>query len=493
MDIGVGQLLARTWRRIVGDGLAAKPAAPTLEATAGKRVAPADASTTQALALLDPGEQAQYLALEELIATRPWQFLYELVPFKEVLTSRLPVDDAFKVLRALLKLPASAIVEHHPVKSMADVSAENAIVFRETAPRGVAFTVQPPRIVGTGDQRPIECVTRSLYVACLPDACVRGRSSFVEFRGAELLDFQGEELDRVDDRFVLDLPVLQSTKEAVWISSSPREAMELDEAFNLLGPQAPQFGHWIWEYMPKYVAATMAAPEISGIPVLVDAHMPATHRECLEMVLPAGTEIIEVPPSRSVRVKRLWCAPRLFYIPLHPRTSDPSLIKYRTAPPDRFASAIKEMWRRMEAALPVTAGPERVFLARKSDQQRKLNNYAAIERLAKEAGFVTIYPQDLNFADQMRIVRNARFIVGQAGSALFLCFFARTGTRLCILSSSYVLRAASYTCLLQEIGVETTIITGSITREHDYPQFVDYSISEDKFQEFLKVWLSVEL
>ena len=65
MDIGVGQLLARTWRRIVGDGLAAKPAAPTLEATAGKRVAPADASTTQALALLDSGEQAQYLALEE--------------------------------------------------------------------------------------------------------------------------------------------------------------------------------------------------------------------------------------------------------------------------------------------------------------------------------------------------------------------------------------------------------------------------------------------
>jgi hypothetical protein len=487
MDIGVGQLLARTWRRIVGDGRADRPAARAHEACTGKRADPEDAGTMRALALLDPGEHAQYLSLEELIATRPWQFLYELVPFKEALTSRLPIDDAFEVFRALLKLPASATIEHHPVRSMADVSAENAIVYRETAPSGVAFTVQPPRIVGTGDQRPIECVTRSLYVACLPDACVRGRSSFVEFRGAELLDFQGEELDRVDDRLVLDLPVLQASKESVWISSSPRKAMELDEAFNLLGPQAPQFGHWIWEYMPKYVAATMAAPEISGVPVLVDAHMPATHRECLEMVLPA--KIIEVPFSKSVRVRRLWCAPRLFYMPLHPRTVDRFWPAYLVAAPDRFAAVTREMRKRMEPALSAAPGPERVFLARKPDQQRKLTNHSSIERCAEQYGFVIVYPQDLDFAGQMKLMRDARYIVASRGSALFLTFFARPGTKLCILSSQRVLRFALLTGPLDEIGVDTTILTGPIAQDDAVAHFADYAIPEGAFRKFLEEWL----
>jgi capsular polysaccharide biosynthesis protein len=489
MDIGVGQLLARTWRRIVGDGRAGKRATRAHEACTGKRADPEDAGTTQALALLDPGVQAQYLSLEELIATRPWQFLYELVPFKEALTSRLPLDDAFKVLRALLKLPASATVEHHPVKSLADVSAENAIVYRETAPSGVAFTVQPPRIVGTGDQRPIECVTRSLYVACLPDACVRGRSSFVEFRGAELLDFQGEELDRVDDRLVLDLPVLQASKEAVWISSSPQEAMELDEAFNLLGPQAPQFGHWIWEYIPKYVAASMAAPELAEVPVLIDAHMPHTHRQCLEMVMPSGSRVIELPFATSVRVHHLWCAPRLFYMPLHPGTVDPSWPAPLVAHPVRFAAVIREMWQRMEPSIPRSSGPTRIFLARKPDQQRKLVNHPMIEQAAMDAGFAIVYPQDLDFAKQMQLLRDARYIIGSRGSALFLTFFARPNSKLCILTSTRVQRFALLTGTLDEIGVETTILTGPIAQDDAVAHFADYAIPEGDFRKFLEEWL----
>ena len=169
------------------------------------------------LARLDASEYEQYLALAELIAARPSQFLYELLPFKEALTRRLPMRDAFEVFRALLKLPPSATIEYRPVRSLIEESAQHAIVYRETAPSGIAFTVQPRRVIGKGDRGPLECVTRSQYVACLPDAGLRGRSTFIEFRGAALLDYQGQELNRVDEHLIVDLPVLQATKEAVWI------------------------------------------------------------------------------------------------------------------------------------------------------------------------------------------------------------------------------------------------------------------------------------
>ena len=68
------------------------------------------------------------------------------------------------------------------------------------------------------------------------------------------------------------------------------------------------FGHWVTEYLPKLMLARMAGlPE--GVPVLVDTHIPGTIREALPLLLPAGTEVINVAPLESVEAGRLWCSP----------------------------------------------------------------------------------------------------------------------------------------------------------------------------------------
>ena len=438
--------------------------------------------------MLDPAEREQFLTVAKLVADRPSQFLYELAPFKQALTARRSLADAFAVFRELLNFPANSTIEYLPVKSLYEVARRHASVFVETGPSGIAFTAHPPRVIGAGDQRAFECVTRSLYFACLPECTVRGRSGFIEFRGSALLDFQGHELQRVDEQVVLDLPVLKGSKDGVWMCSSRGREIDLDEAFSLLGPHSPQFGHWIWEYIPKYIAAAMSA-RISRVPVLIDAHMPETHREFLRMILSRETEIVEVPLTATVNVRRLWCAPRLFFIPIYPKAVDPVWIPYRTAPPDRFASVIAEMLKRMSPSLPPASGPERIFLARKDYQARKLVNYSAIERRAKQAGFMVVYPQDLDFAAQIGLVRGARYILGQGGSAMLLSFFARPGTKLCILSSVNIFRSTSYTCLLEKLGIETTILTGPVTREDSpYSHTADYTILEETFSAFLRDW-----
>jgi capsular polysaccharide biosynthesis protein len=448
-----------------------------------------DAAIERALSVLTPDEYQQYLSLADLIARRPLQFLYELVPFKEALVARLPIAHAFEIYRALVKLPMDAKLEQRQVRSLREEAARHAAVFRETAPAGVPFTVQPPKVVGNGDHRPLECVTRSLYYACLSDAGVHGRSAFIQFRDAALLDFQGEEFDRIDDRLILDLPVLSAGKDAICIEATPTGAMEIDEAFTLLGPLTPQFGHWIWEYVPKYIVACLSA-DLAGVPVLIDAHMPNTHREFLQMVVSADTQIVEVPYSASLRVQRLWCASRLFYIPLLPRSMDLQGLAYRTAPPDRFASAVREMRRRMAPALPGQGRFKNVFLARKPEQHRQLVNRGPIYNIAEERGFVIVYPQDLSFAEQVSLMRDASYVLGQAGSGMFLTLFAEPGTKVGILSSQRTYRSASYTCLLEELGIDVTILTGTVECAGEYAQFDDYSISEREFSEFLDAWLA---
>lgn len=48
-----------------------------------------------------------------------------------------------------------------------------------------------------------------------------------------------------------------------------------------------------------------------------------------------------------------------------------------------------------------------------------------------------VYPEDMPFIEQVRLLRNAQYVVGPEGSAMFLLFFARPGTKLCILNHTY--------------------------------------------------------
>jgi capsular polysaccharide biosynthesis protein len=96
----------------------------------------------------------------------------------------------------------------------------------------------------------------------------------------------------------------------------------------------------------------------------------------------------------------------------------------------------------------------------------------------------------MSFAEQVSLMRDASYVLGQAGSGIFLTLFAEPGTKVGILSSQRTYRSASYTCLLEELGIDVTILTGTVESAGEYAQFDDYSISEREFSEFLDAWLA---
>ena len=411
--------------------------------------------------------------------------LYLMMRFKQNLIARHGISDGFQRYRETFGLPQSARLRQVDLQSERAFAAKCARMFVETGRAGEPFVHIPPRVVGGGNHRPIAGVSRSQYVACFDDTSVRGRSALIKAAGHLLLDVQDGEPNSLDDEIDWDPAVFHAEGMRIWyIDGNEKDVpMEIGEAFTLLGAHTDFFGHWMFEYLPKYVAARSTG-DLPDVPVLIDAHMPASHRESLELLFGKADSIVEVPAFTSVRVGRLWCAPTLSYMPVHDVRNERFRWEAVSASPTRFAGVIKELQKQFSLRPPVpqTVGP-RVYLARKPFRHRRLTNSDAIQHAARTLGFEIVYPEDLSFSEQATIVQNADVVVAPEGSAIFLCFFARPDSRLCILSHPWTDALTEYNGLLAPHGVEVVALTGPITRaNHETLHDSDYEIDEKMFR-----------
>lgn len=400
----------------------------------------------------------------------------------------LPAGDAFRSFGGLVETYRGLHVRHTQAASLQAFARDRATFYHEIAPSGVPFSNAAPHVIGEGNQIDLHWRTRTSYAACLRDAKVWGYSAVIEAEGRVLFDFEDFESARIDDKLDFDPRVFRSEGRAIWyIDEAGRPPdITIDRAFSLLGPHSDAFGHWIWEYLPKLGQAIA-----SGLPppmkVLVEDFLPATHRQALRSMLPAGWEIFDVNFNQSVLVRQLWCAPSLVYMPVSEIPNEKSGWEYMASPADRYLRAIAAM----SAGLP--AGAERgarIYLSRHNIKRRKLVNSNAIESLCRTLGFQVFNPEELSFDRQVSLIRSARHIVAPEGSATLLCYFARPNTKLCMLSHPDTIGQATLTSVLDGLGVETTIFTGPYAKLHPvWRHFSDYRIDAEALSRFLDDWL----
>ena len=361
-------------------------------------------------------------------------------------------------------------------------------------PGGEDFTIAAPRVFGEGNHWPLTGLSRPVFLACLKDAMVRGRSAFIEIKDAALLDYHGDERDRMDDQLDFDPAVFRHDDDTVvLLQPDPASVIEVAEAFTLLGTHTDAFGHWMWEYLPKYLAARQTG-KLPPVPVLIDAMrpagvMPPSHRALLQALLPAGVEIIEVAPHAALRVARLWCAAGQQHMPVLERMDERFRWDYLASPPARLAGLVRGMAEMV--ATPEGATPERVFLARRDSQHRRMTNRISIEAIAEARGFSIVYPDTLDIFEQIRLIRQARYLMGPEGSAFFLGFFARPGLQVCILNHPHTAGLPLITGPLTELGARCCVFTGRFGRAApQFRHFSEYSIDELGFAQFLENWLA---
>ncbi|MBV9124467.1 MAG: glycosyltransferase family 61 protein, partial [Planctomycetes bacterium] len=125
------------------------------------------------------------------------------------------------------------------------------------------------------------------------------------------------------------------------------------------------------------------------------------------------------------------------------------------------------------------------------DRHRKLINIEEIEEIARDRGFHICYPEDLPFRKQLQIVRGATHVMAPEGSAIFLAFFARRGTKLLCLDHPFVEKSAFVEALFRELQIETVLVTGNCVREDSlFSRFSDYVIDPSDVRRVLAEWKS---
>jgi hypothetical protein len=76
------------------------------------------------------------------------------------------------------------------------------------------------------------------------------------------------------------------------------------------------------------------------------------------------------------------------------------------------------------------ASDRRIFISRSRVwHDVRLINAEKIEATAQDLGFEIVHPQEMSFAEQVRLFHEARVVMGEAGSALHNVLFSQPGTR----------------------------------------------------------------
>jgi GT2 family glycosyltransferase len=385
-----------------------------------------------------------------------------LTQFKRALAQSLPPAAAADEYRRQLDLPDSCRFTWRPIAGLREVAAAEAATFHEIAAGGEPLVAPSPQIIGGGNRHPLAGMTRSLYVACLLDARVCGRSAFVDYGGRALIDAEQHERQGVGDRLDCDPAVVAATEEAVCLLGAADAAgeIEIEDAFCLLGPHSWRFGAWLQEYLGKYVAATMARA-LPPVPVLIDADLPPRHRQALAAMLRHGAGIIELPPLRAARVRRLWCAASPAYSPLATERGGGFAWDLLAAAPARLAPIRAEMVRRAVPPAPAAEAGGLLFLAGDPKARHDLANLSTLAANAAARGFRVVDPGTLDFMGQVALVRGGSLIAGAAPEAMDLACFARPGTKLCLLHGADTAPLPIWNGFLADSGLDITVLAGA--------------------------------
>lgn len=358
------------------------------------------------------------------------------------------------------------------LRSLYEQASASETFFQQVWPRG-SHTVRMPLVWGVGRQPDVRVPQRQIFCATLSDALVTGRSGMIRIGNSVVVDYFDDELKDWPVDFRFDPIIFAHTDDEAVVVGAGDDAPEISEAISLLGCTSFAFGHWISEYIPKYlIFKKIGAPD--GIPILIDADLPPQQREAMASYTQGRHPIIEVAGFSSVRVHKLWVVSTLGFVPILPKPGTPIGLNHISPPADFVA----DLFRDIAGTLPtIPFGGSRLYLARKPSLHRRLINHEEITDICKSRGFEIVYPEEHSFERQLSLIRIADYIVGPDGSALLMAVHARPGTKLLIMNHPFLENLPTLTHILEEIGLDVQILEGECTRyDPSYRKFSDYRI-----------------
>lgn len=383
-----------------------------------------------------------------------------------------------------------------PLHRLIDVAQEAGAQFHCHTP---AQDVRLPGAPLPGGVRSPAAVAqaRALFLTRLDGAVTYGRSNLRALDGRLCSDLQGNEAGRYRTLWWFD-PVITARDRAPDGSDSatdilwhrPRApVLDLPEAIDLTGALSPGWGHCVLEFAPQLLLAEALGAMAPEVPLLVDAGLPQAHYDLLRFVSGGRRPIVTLGFRQAARVGRLWAASSPEYWPVLRAPGQLFQAGLSSINPAALAGLLRHVpgLAAVDAADP---GPRRVFLAR-AGRDRRLENHAAVQARMEAAGFVTLHPERLSFAEQLHVARHASHVAGPWGSQLMLALlFGRPGLRLLMTHLPDLEERPALTAIGEARGQRVLLVPGQVTQPNTaLPYNALYTVDPAVLEAALAGWL----
>lgn len=408
-------------------------------------------------------------------------------------TAHLPVPEAFSVYAGLMGLDDSIGIRTIPIRGLCDAIEKDGEMLALIEPGGRHFECRAPMVIGPANTSSLGGRIRRVVAGRIDNAIVHSRTGAFTRNGELVMDVQGDELDAVPAELAFD-PVIfdrQGGMATCLDDSHPGRLRHMREAWSLLGINSVSFGHWIVEQLLQFIAG-MDIPEFQGVPLLVDENIPPQHLQSLELLGAGRFQIVTVPRGQRVAVESLYVVTNFPFAPHLLRTDRGVDASHFVCGMDTVARLFAKAGARVDALLesPASSPRGKLFWARVTGRHRKIDNFAPVESYLSQLGCVKYYPEQLEFGDQVRLIRSADRIVVQNGSASHALLFARPGTEVVMLSHPALPFMAIYAEILAQLGIDFRIVTGPFTRKGEtYLDQSDYEIPLQRLAEVIGHWV----
>lgn len=410
--------------------------------------------------------------------------LGQLRPVKDALTARLGAEGAaMEYMRLTGNEPAAT--RCLPISSLHEFARDHALRFNEIS---AARPIRMPPVPVFGDEsnQGYDATTRAVFSCVLADAVVSSKSNIILVDDRALLDFQGDELQRVPIDLAVD-PILFAPTDGqatFLVESGAIDSAPMDEAFALVGVNSFNYWHWHVEFLPRLLAC-MDLPGFAGVPILVDAQMPSQAMVALRFLIGDQHPVRELSSGEAVRVKRLWTGAMFTYMPLWPLAGVTYPPRTMVMDADAFVAQIARMEPALER-LRTGTGLKRLYLARAGSQHRGMVNKPDVDAWFVANGFEMVDFGSYAYEEQLRMVRDADVIVGPNGAALVNSLFAGPATSIGILDNSFIEDNEWYAAVSEGLGQRLAFLVGDVVDADPMYEFnANYRIDIDALPAFL--------
>lgn len=211
----------------------------------------------------------------------------------------------------ILELPLSSVFGHG---KQGATDYTEFLPERPIAPISPAFLRQPTELTA----EPGILQAPPFYLATLDDCVAASRCNTILHQNTLLCDLAAHPASSkalFGDRLLERQVIRARFGGRALIEWPKKEPIYIERGLMMFGVQSRNFGHWCVEYLPRMLAYDNSESN-DEFPLIVDAGMPKSHLDSLDLLNEKRRKIIVLEPDSVVRFGQLAVAPVPAYFPL---------------------------------------------------------------------------------------------------------------------------------------------------------------------------------